>query len=55
MDIPIILAIVIEPLRHLPISCFLTNSIVKGSIRQFIYLSYSKYFSLATIDIVSIK
>jgi hypothetical protein len=55
IDIPITLAIVVEPLRHLPIFYFLTNSIVKGSIRQSIYLSYSKYFFLATIDIVSIK
>jgi hypothetical protein len=55
IDTPITLVIVVEPLRYLPIPYFLTNSIVKGFIRQFIYLFYSKYFFLAIINIASIK
>ena len=55
VDTPITLAIVAEPLRHLPTPCFLTNSIVKGSARQSICSSYSKHFSLATADTASIK
>jgi hypothetical protein len=55
IDTPITLAIVVEPLRHFPISYFLIDSIVKEFIKQSIYLSYNKYFSLVTINIASIK